>query len=158
MVHGNEDMGTTLEGLGLGHVSSPDGIHRVGHDRAVLGVVRSPGRVVEPLQSPLPQDSPQPAPAHLDALGQQTLPDFEAALAPERGVDDFPVGERGNPLVAVRRLRSLPARRGSCAGRLVAMTVSGALSDVPDTADGFDAVGLYCEGRCGPAHFRDLRR
>ena len=49
MVHGNEDIGPPLDGLDLGHVGSPDGVHRVGHDRAVVGVVRSSGRVVEAL-------------------------------------------------------------------------------------------------------------
>ena len=158
MVHDDEDIGPPLEGLDLCHVGSPHGFHPVGDDPAVVGPVRPLGRAVQPPQALLPQDPPQPALAHRDAFVPQALPDLEAALAAEGGVHDRPVGVRGDPLVAVPRLRPPLARRGTRVGLLAATAVVGALSDFPDTADGFDAVGLFRGGRCGPAHFVDLGR
>ena len=158
MVHGDEDIGSALEGLDLGHVGSPHGVHPVGEDPAVVGPVRSPGRAVHPPQALLPQDPPQPALANRDAFVPQALPVLESALAAEGGVHDRPVGVRGDPLVAVLWLRPPLPRRGTRVGLLAATAVAGALSDFPDTAYGFDAVGLFCGGRCGLAHFFDLRR
>ena len=116
------------------------------------------GGLCSPRRPRLPQDPPQPALAHRDAFGPQALLDLETALAAEGGVHDHPAGVLGDPLVAVLRLRPPLARRGTRVGRLAATAVAGALSDVPDTADGFDAVGLFCGRRCGLAHFFDHRR
>ena len=157
VVDDEEEVDAPFAGHRLGHVRSPDRVHAIRHDGAVVAALGAGPPPVRSLQAVFRDEPPHAPLGGADAPHPQARMDLPIALAAEVGAMDDVEEVREQVRVAASSLRLPSACGWASSGLPLSMAVERAPRPFSDAADPADAVGPVCGGRERLAHFLDLR-